>query len=270
MPNSIQKHPEIVKLETDAEILRGELVKLLTEYDNMVTTIGPNLEAVYLLKIGQLQYELFCAETNLRRIKRKIEIYQRALNHGEAVAANIVEAALNEEFDQWQREAENKYLAIKMAQQKLTSLLSEDESREIKKLYRILALRLHPDVNPNQIDKNMNLWMQVVRAYKCGDLEELRALSIMVDCIPEEIKESSSIEIITKKKERFAKQIDEVLAKTVDLKKIFPYNLQEDLGNSCWIEQEQKKIRKEIESFEVNIKQLQQILEEVEGKVSYE
>ena len=63
----------------------------------------------------------------------------------------------------------------------LSNLLSPERSAELRKLYRKLAKELHPDVNQNLTEQQKNLWHAVRRAYESGDLESMRALSVMAN-----------------------------------------------------------------------------------------
>ena len=112
MSDSIQKHPEVLKHESINNALKQELAKLLTDYDALINVVGPNLEAIYLTKIGELQYELFFIEIEINEFKRRIELYQAAINRGETISKEVVEAVINEEFEKWQIEAHEKYEKI--------------------------------------------------------------------------------------------------------------------------------------------------------------
>lgn len=52
----------------------------------------------------------------------------------------------------------------------------EDPIHELKRLYRQIVKRLHPDVHPNPTEREIDLLNRANNAYKAGDLEEMRRI----------------------------------------------------------------------------------------------
>lgn len=52
----------------------------------------------------------------------------------------------------------------------------EDPIHELKRLYRQIVKRLHPDVHPNPTDREKDLLNRANEAYKAGDLDEMRRI----------------------------------------------------------------------------------------------
>ena len=52
----------------------------------------------------------------------------------------------------------------------------EDPIHELKSLYRQIVKRLHPDVHPNPTEREKDLLDRANKAYKVGDLEEMRRI----------------------------------------------------------------------------------------------
>ena len=52
----------------------------------------------------------------------------------------------------------------------------EDPINELKRLYRQIVKRLHPDVHPNPTEREKDLLDRANKAYKAGDLEEMRKI----------------------------------------------------------------------------------------------
>ena len=52
----------------------------------------------------------------------------------------------------------------------------EDPIHELKRLYRQIVKRLHPDVHPNPTEREMDLLDRANKAFKAGDLEEMRRI----------------------------------------------------------------------------------------------
>src|SRR5208282_2007968 len=91
---SIQLHPETQRLIDENSLLREELVRLLTDVDDLVQTIKPNLLAFYQTKIGLWELRALKAQFEVARLKRMIELVQACLNRGERPDLMEIEARL--------------------------------------------------------------------------------------------------------------------------------------------------------------------------------
>jgi len=79
----ITQTPEYKKKLNNLESLKSELAKLISERDTLENTVKKNLEALYATKIGKNEFTLFKTECEIARLKRKIELFQAKINHGE-------------------------------------------------------------------------------------------------------------------------------------------------------------------------------------------
>jgi len=91
----------------------------------------------------------------------------------------------------------------------------ETEAR-IKEIYRQLARRLHPDLNPGASSKTLELWHQVQQAYETHDLEHLEtlfALSQMFDNSWNKIEGISTLRSLFKELMASLRQLDKKIRK---------------------------------------------------------
>lgn len=240
MPSAatVQPHPLATRLADECAVLRDEFVSLTAERDRLVTTDIPAVTADYQLKIGAAQYALFCRECELRRLKRKAELIQAALNRMEPVSLAMIDAALDEELAAWNRQMAELAEKLKEArwyadQPKHT----EEDSAELLRLYRTLAKRLHPDLNPDQDPAAKQLWLRVGEAYRQGDLNGLRAAALVLEDIPKPSL-PSALEVLRELREKLKTRISTTLAELSSLKSAFPLNQRENLADAAWVASE--------------------------------
>jgi hypothetical protein len=132
-------HPEIQRLTDENALLREELTSLLTEADDLIHTIKPNLLALYQTKIGLWELRALRAQFETARLKRKIELVQAALNRGEKPDLTAIEGQLELDFLSWQLKLKEAQERIQAAEARLKKLLSPADDREIKTFYCILT-----------------------------------------------------------------------------------------------------------------------------------
>lgn len=127
--------------------------------------------------------------------------------------------------------------------------LSPNETREIKKLHRILIKRLHPDIHPNLSEEGLRFFMLVQTAYENGDLDMLKSILTATEEYEEEqdlstvSEEDLEIEIAMTEA-----QLAVALEKLDDVKNSYPYTLSELLDNPLELSKRQKELEAEIAS----------------------
>ena len=262
---SIVPHPDFMKLKNDCEILQNELAVLIADLDELISTILPNMEAEYQLSIGHLEYERFCLQIDINRLKRKTEIIQAAINHGDAIQEDSIDKVLDQEFKEWENKLNEHLKKINTAKMRANSKLSLEESREIADLYRKIVKKIHPDINHELFNEYKNLWFRAVEAYNHGMLESLKAVWLIIQDFGDEQKEFSSLENLLKKKEELKNNITTFLAKIAEIKSMHPYNLEEKLSDESWIEEQQSALYKSIAELATHKIRLKIYLEQILG-----
>lgn len=237
-------------------LLKGEYVKLLTDKDSMQQWGKPQLEALYVVKVDHKQLQLLEIQLETKRLKKMSELAVAYLNRNEQIDWDKVvenaDAALEHDYLKIMEEASR----IKRANELLNHLASPEHNAELRKLYRQLAKELHPDVNHDLTENQRNLWYAVKHAYEYGDLESLRALSVMAPDM-ESSAEKLSAKDFQLQIELLKVAIDKLITEIQEIRSSFPFNIEDDLRNEDWVSQQNKQT-------EILIKQ------ELERKKKYE
>lgn len=262
-PKSIDINPEFEKLSDECELLKEGLAALFADWEHLTRAVIPNIEAEYVVKIGTLQHELLQVQIYIQRTKREIDLIQAALNRGEFIDMQQVQQQLEQQFTEWQVQLQDQVKEIKEAQNTLSCLMSSEDSAQLRKLYRVLAKKLHPDVNPDQGRDAYNLWIQVQSAYEMSDLAQLKALHLLADEIPDSYDLPNSIDILKKRLADFKDHIKQILQKMTELKSLPIFKWEQCLENPDCIADEQHKIGAQIVQEKERLLVLQVVLNQL-------
>ncbi len=263
MADHIQISPEFEQLSQECDLLKEEFAALFAEWEHLTKTVIPNIEAEYAVKIGVLHHELLLIKIDIQRTRREAELIQAAINRGANVDPESIEQQLENEFSQWKAKLDAEVTNINAAKLRLSTLMSQEDSTELRKLYRALAKKLHPDVNPNQSQDAQNVWLQVQSAYEMGDLTQLQALGLLVDDLPENYDLPSSIDLLKKRRNDLKLQIKTMLQKLAELKSLPLFQWEECLDSPQCVAEEQNLIREQIDAAKEQREAVQAILDQL-------
>ena len=185
--------PDFEKLKSEVEKMRTELSMLLLERDELQFVICKNIETEYMLKLGSIEYKAYEAQCAALRLKRKIELIQAKKNRQEKVIISAIEETLDNEFAEYQKQLNEQIDKMNDAlKRSKAEVLSDEDNKELKKLYRKIVKALHPDINPDVSQAQVQLFDNAVSAYKSGDLGTLRIIGEMVgnNPLPEQHKDA--------------------------------------------------------------------------------
>jgi hypothetical protein len=247
---SIQLHPETQRLADENSLLREELVRLLTDLDDLVQTVKPNLLAFYQTKIGHWELRALQAQFEIARLKRKIELVQACLNRGQRPDLAEIEAQLELDSLAWQMKLKEAQERIQAAESRMQRLLPPAEDRELKTLYYALVKKLHPDVNPNLTDDQKRLWQRVQSAYLAGDLTEMRALALLADKFRGVPPPSPSLEQLRTDQKILQKQIEELFKRTEAIESQPPFTMREQLEDDAWVTARREEMETQINQLQ--------------------
>lgn len=220
--------PEFVTLKQDVEKLRTEISMLLLERDELRLVICKNIETAYMLALGSSEYKAFELQCKVLRLRRKIDLIQAKKNRQEKIVLSAIEETLDEEFAEYQRQLDEQINKMNKAlDHSKGTPLTEEETKEIKKIYRNIVKALHPDLHPEVTPAQVQLFQNAVEAYEHGDLNSLRIISTMV-AEPLVVEPSeSALTVLAKEKERLSKTLELIREQIAEIKSEFPYTMRE-------------------------------------------
>ena len=248
--------PDFQKFKEEIEKLRTELSMLVLERDELRFVICKNIEMEYIemeymLKIGGLEYQAYEAECTFLRLKRKVELIQAKKNRQEKVILSVIEDALDHEFLEYQKRLDEQMDKMNDAlERSKAEPLSEEESRELKILYRKVVKALHPDMNPEITDAQARLFDQAVSAYKNGDLPAMRLIDEMVGGGPVLTDQENMAVKLSKEKDRLNSLLERVKKEIGKIKTEYPYTMKEFLEDSEKLERRREELEKILEQYQ--------------------
>lgn len=148
----------------------------------------------------------------------------------------------------------------------------EDPIHELKRLYRQIVKRLHPDVHPNPTEREKDLLNRANKAYKTGDLEEMRRIweELAGTEQPEEAFEDTEEgrahlrELLKKLRKRCA-----VLEKEIHQIKIsFPYTMKPLLDDDKALELKHQKLTDQLAEVRAKFDQFDKYIAELKRRMS--
>lgn len=258
MSESLIIHPEVAELQLQLEKLRQESSRLYLQAEYMQFEERPLLLSLYETNIGKLQFEEFQLGVRIRLANLEAQLYQAYINRNERPNEQQISERLRLEREKFKAELDDKEAQIKAAQDYLNApSYSKEETEELRNLYRIITKALHPDLHPEQTQKDHDLFIKAVCAYRLGDIHVLRQIALAIaDQSIEEIPNdslSSLIENAQASVDSFKKRIDKMNAE-------FPFIYRDQLKNQEWINEQKVEISERISAAKKKLEQQQNYL----------
>ncbi|MDO4536822.1 MAG: J domain-containing protein [Coriobacteriales bacterium] len=243
------------QLRKEIRQVRDSILTAIVRMDDIKLQQIPQIRADYALKIGCWEQALLEAELAGRRAKRRLALAQAQANRGETPHMDKIEAQLDQELATWMVKAEQARLAYEHALAYLTtsSPMGKSAAQELKRLYRMLAKRLHPDICANNKEDRAALFQLAQVAYHNGNLEALRSLEVAtrhLDAKENDLEATDDPELLAQELE-LARIEENIMLKRLDeLKDCEEMRLGRLLANPDWVTARTTELRRAVEDWE--------------------
>lgn len=242
-------HPEWNELLEKREAFRSQIAAVLTDLHSLADTKDVIIGR-YAAEFSNRLDRLNRAEIDAARLKREIELVQAAINSGQEVDYEEIHAILEAEFAEWQARIDSEIDELINCWGMLEFVLDPAKTRALRRIYRTLARRLHPDLNPEQSPARAELWHRVTAAYQLQDLEELEALELLTrdaDSTPT----PDSIEALQETLQKLRDQLDLLLIRFGKHRKEWPFDQLPLLDDPAAVTARQAELDERIAAAEV-------------------
>ena len=248
--NRIILFPDVQILRDEIEKLRTELSMLVLERDELKFIICKNIETEYMIRIGSLEYKAYEAQCASMRLKRKIELIQAKKNRQEKINLNKIDEILEEEFYEYLQKLNKQIDKMnEVLKHNKSEFLSEEESGELKKLYRKIVKILHPDINPEVTMSQIKMLDNAVIAYKNGDLGTLKIINEMIGEPQMPEKHGDAFSQLKVEKERLNEFLNTVRNNIDKIKSEYPYTVKEILEDEQRLEQKKLELEDVLKQY---------------------
>jgi len=228
---------------------------LILEADLIKT--GTAIKTEYVLKIGKYEIERYNLYFEHVKLKRKIELYQAAINKQQRISHELVENIIKQETIEYQTELNRLISDLHTANQiaKADSVTDED-LKMIKETYRFIVMKIHPDLKVDQTDNDKFLWNMTQNAYLDNDLQQLLLVKSLIGNNDIDIKKENQIDLLEKENMTLIFNIDLVKDRMNKMKNSFPFT-------KISLLQEEEAIKKIVKEIIVDINTYKQYNDEL-------
>lgn len=267
MNNELDISPKKQQLKEEYERLQQEYSDLVAERDDLELE-GVRLEAHYMDKIGQLQYDMLMLQGDVALLKRKRNKLQACINRGEKPDWPIIEIELKVTFGQMNEKLKEEEEKLNKAKEFVKQHIQEEEARleaeslEVRQIFKRMVHRLHPDLHPDQTEWEKNLFLKVQEAHFNRDLEKLRQLELELDSgMPFTSVENCTIEEWEERVEKLKARIAGVKEEIEKRESRFPFTYRKKIYDQEWVAARQEELRVQIAQLKIEKDRLEKIIE---------
>ena len=255
---SITLHPQVAALQAQLKELQEKSARLFAKAEYMQFEERPMLNSLYEASVGILLLEEFKLLIQIKLTQLEINLTQAYINHNAPIDHRRISEQVKAAQQDYQAKIEQKEAELKKAEDFLNApCLSQQETTELRNLYRTIAKALHPDLHPDQGREECDLFIKAASAYRKGDIQTLRQISILIQTKNiQDIPGQDLLTLIEKAKESIA-----IFQERIDLMNAqFPFIYRDKILDPQWIKEQQEAMKERITNALNRLKELKDYL----------
>jgi len=255
---SITLHPQVAALQAQLKELQDKSARLFAKAEYMQFEERPMLNSLYEASVGILLLEEFKLLIQIKLTQLEINLTQAYINHNAPIDHRRISEQVKAAQQDYQAKIEQKEAELKKAEDFLNApCLSKVETKELRDLYRTIAKALHPDLHPDQGREECDLFIKAASAYRKGDIQTLRQISILIQTKNiQDIPGQDLLTLIEKAKESIA-----IFQERIDLMNAqFPFIYRDKILDPQWIKEQQEAMKERITNALNRLKELKDYL----------
>jgi DNA-binding XRE family transcriptional regulator len=241
-------NPEFIKLIKETNSLKEMLCHKIVERESLIIHECKNMKLEYMLRIGNLEYDLMKKQNELLVLKRIKEL-EKTKKYSQEEIAKKVEIEFSE-FKVMEKKLLNDIdIAIDLS---MTNLLGDNEIKRLNDVYYKLQLILNPDLKLTSSEKEDELFECAKKSYKKGNVKKLEK-------ILEGYKDETIVdeyENLSKLRNRYSLLIEENQKIITKIKMSFPYNQKDTLQDNNLLRRKKDEINSKIYAYDEEIKKI--------------
>ena len=252
---SITLHPQVAALQAQLKELQEKSARLFAKAEYMQFEERPMLNSLYEASVGILLLEEFKLLIQIKLTQLEINLTQAYINHNAPIDHRRISDQVKAAQQDYQAKIEQKEAELKKAEDFLNApCLSKQETTELRNLYRTIAKALHPDLHPDQGREECDLFIKAASAYRKGDIQTLRQISILIQT--KNIQDIPGQDLLEKAKESIA-----IFQERIDLMNAqFPFIYRDKILDPQWIKEQQEAMKERITNALNRLKELKDYL----------
>ena len=213
----------------------------------------------YIRVFGELTMAVYEQQIECIKLKKAIAFCQTAANYGRKPDREQLGAFLQQEMAEYYQKL--RQMADNNQAFKDAEAVPEHDVLRIKKIYRDIAKKLHPDISPmtGKYPELLELWYRLVTAYNCNSLQEAEEVQMLINSFLERSGEDHfeiTIPNINRKIAALEAEIKQIITTT-------PYTYKELLNDLSAVETKKETLREELETYRDYAAELQEILDQL-------
>ena len=229
--------------------------KLLFERDKYKKQAGEYLRD-YIREFGELMTDVFRKKISCIEKKKMISYCQQRLNRNEMIDVQAMSEYIRCEMEEYNEQLANMMHNNELCQKDV--VISNSDVMQIKRIYRRIAKKIHPDIHPGTLELPVlsDLWVEVMDAYERNDLKALEELEIQINSILRELGDDvpdAEIPDVDEKISALEAEIEKILSTD-------PYQYRFLLEEEEKVQEYKEELQEELDAYSRYEKQLIEIL----------